>query len=104
MTGTLRVTPEKMISTAQSFSAAATSVQRLTSGMLETVDSLNGSWAGEAATSYYNKAHALQESMNRMIRMINEHSTDLQDMAATYQEAERAIGETAGTLQTDVIE
>lgn len=103
MTGTLRVTPEKLISTAQSFSTSAGTVQNLTSNMLSTVDSLNSTWAGEAATAYYNKAHNLQESINKMVRMINEHSTDLQSMAQTYQEAERTAQETAAALQTDVI-
>ena len=71
--------------------------------MLDTVDSLNSTWAGEAATAYYNKAHSLQDSINKMIRMINEHSTDLQAMAQVYQEAERTGQETAAALKTDVI-
>lgn len=103
MTGTIRVTPEKLISTAQSFSSTAGSVQNLTSQMLATVDSLNSTWAGEGATAYYNKAHSLQESINKMIRMINEHSTDLQAMAQVFQEAEKKAQETAATLQPDAI-
>jgi len=103
MTGTLRVTPEKLISTAQSFSTTAGTVQNLTSQMLSTVQSLNSTWAGEAATSYYNKARSLQESINKMVRMINEHSTDLQSMAQVFQEAERTAQQTASALQTDVI-
>ena len=103
MTGTLRVTPEKLISTAQSFSSSAGTVQNLTSSMLSTVESLNSSWAGEAATAYYNKARGLQESINKMVRMINEHSTDLQAMAQEYQAAEKTAQETAAALQTDVI-
>ena len=103
MTGTLRVTPEKLISTAQSFSSSAGTVQNLTSNMLSIVDSLNSTWAGEAATAYYNKAHGLQDSINKMIRMINEHSTDLQAMAQAYQEAERTNQEKATALKTDII-
>ena len=103
MTGTLRVTPEKLISTAQSFSSSAGTVQNLTSNMLSIVDSLNSTWAGEAATAYYTKAHGLQESINKMIRMINEHSTDLQAMAQAYQEAERTNQENATALKTDII-
>ena len=82
MNGTLRVTPEKLISTAQTFSSTAGTVQNLTSSMLSTVESL---------------------SINKMVRMINEHSTNLQAMAQSYQEAERTAQETAATLQTDVI-
>lgn len=38
-----------------------------------------------------------------MIRMINEHSTDLQAMAQAYQEAERTNQEKATALKTDII-
>lgn len=103
MTGTLRVTPEKMISTAQSFSSSAGTIQNLTSSMLSTVESLSGTYAGEAATAYYTKARGLQESINKMIRMVNEHSMDLQEMAQELQNAERAAQEAAAALQTDVI-
>lgn len=103
MTGTLRVTPEKLISTAQSFSASAGCVQNLTTSMIATIDGLNSTWAGEAAMAYYNKAHGLQESINKMVRIINEHSTDLQSMAQVYQDAERTGQETAAALKTDVI-
>lgn len=103
MDGTLRVTPEKLISTAQNFSSSASTVQNLTSNMLATIDSLNSTWTGDAASEYYNKAHSLQDSISKMVRMINEHSTDLQTMAQVYQEAERSGQETAAALQTDVI-
>ena len=103
MNGTLRVTPEKMITTANSFSQSASTVQNLTSNMLSTVDSLSSSWAGEAATAYNTKAHNLQDSINKMVRMINEHSTDLQAMAQVFQDAERAGQATAAALKTDVI-
>lgn len=103
MNGTLRVTPEKLISTSESFSQSASTVQNLTSNMLSTVDSLNSTWAGEAASAYYTKAHGLEESMNKMFRMIQEHSSDLQAMAQAYQEAEQVGQENAQALQTDVI-
>ena len=103
MTGTLRVTPEELMSTANSFSATAGTVQNLTGQMISTIDSLSGIWEGDGATAYYTKAHGLQDSINKMIRMIQEHSTDLQDMAKTYQSAESSVQETAGALQTDII-
>ena len=104
MTGTLRVTPEKLIQTADNFGSTAGAVQNLTNNMLATVKALNSTWAGEGATAYYNKANGLQESINKMIRMIQEHSTDLHAMAQKYQEAERAAQEAANALQTDIIQ
>ncbi|MGO5113770.1 WXG100 family type VII secretion target [Candidatus Avoscillospira sp. LCP25S3_F1] len=103
MTGTLRVTPEKLIATAQSFNDTAGKVQNLTNNMLSTVQALNSTWAGEAATAYYNRAQQLQDSINRMVRMINEHATDLQSMAQNYQAAEQSAQEAANTLQTNII-
>lgn len=47
MTGTLRVTPEELMSTANSFSATAGTVQNLTGQMISTIDSLSGIWEGE---------------------------------------------------------
>lgn len=103
MTGVLRVTPEKLISTAQQFSQSSSTVQSITSNMLETVTQLNSTWSGEAATAYYTKAKSLQESMNKMVRMIQEHSTDLQTMASNLQEGEKGALEVANQLKTDVI-
>lgn len=103
MTGVLRVTPEKLIAAANLFSQSASTVQGITASMLDTVEQLNSTWAGEAATSYYQKAKGLQDSINKMIRMIQEHSTDLQTMAADYQQAETAAMEVAGSLDPNVI-
>lgn len=103
MTGTFRVSPEKLSSTAQLFSESARTVQSCTSNMLETVESLNATWAGEGATAYFTKARNLQESINKMVRMIQEHCTDLQVMADEYKQAERSAQEVANSLKTDVI-
>ena len=103
MTGILRVTPEKLIASAQTFGTTAASVQNLTGNMLSTVESLSATYSGEAATAYYTKARSLQDSINKMVRMIQEHSTDLQVMAENYQAAERTAQETAAALQTDII-
>ncbi len=103
MTGTLRVTPEKLNATATSFNQTAGSVQNLTNNMLSIIDSLNSTWAGEAASAYYTKAHSLEESIRKMIRMIQEHATDLSAMAQVYAEAEAAGQEQAAALATDVI-
>ncbi len=103
MNGTLRVTPEKLIQSAQEFASSAGTVQNLTGTMIQTADSLNSTWQGEAATAFSTKMHGLQDSINKMVRMINEHSTDLQDMAEVYKQAEQANQESAAALQTDVI-
>ncbi len=103
MEGIIKVTPEKLISTAEEFNAANSQLRNLTQQMIQTVDSLKSAWEGEAATAYNTKFHQLDDDMQRMHSMINEHVTDLKEMARQYQTAEQANAEIGNTLAGDVI-
>lgn len=103
MTGNLLVTPETLISTAQEFSNMGTQVNTLTQQMIETISSLSGTWAGEAYTAYSGKFNSLNTDMTKIYNMITEHATDLQKMAANYQQAESINVETSAALQVDII-
>lgn len=103
MEGTLRVDPQKLISTADEFGAAGGQVRSLTDRMLSIVDSLKSIWEGDAATTYNTKFHQLEDDMNRMYRMIDEHVKDLNEMAQRYIEAENINTETGNALAGDVI-
>jgi len=103
MDGILRVTPEKMLSASGQFQQSDNTVNNLTKNMLDIVNQLNSTWAGEAATGYYTKLKGLEGDMQKLHKMIQEHATDLQDMAKTYQEAEKANLQTANALKTNEI-
>lgn len=103
MTGNLRVTPEKLISASSQFQQCDNTVNSLTQNMMDIVGQLNSTWAGEAATEYYNKLKGLQGDVQKLHNMIQEHTTDLQDMARTYQEAEKSNLQTASALKTNEI-
>lgn len=103
MEGIIKVTPEKLISTAEEFNTANSQVRNLTQQMIQTVDSLKSVWEGEAATAYSTRFHQLEDDMERMHSMINEHVTDLKEMARQYQTAEQANAEIGNTLAGDVI-
>lgn len=104
MAGILRVTPEKLQSTASSFEGQASQVQSLTQQMTSVVTSLSGQiWSGEAATAYVNKFNGLQDDMDRIYKMIQEHSTDLIQIAQQYMTAESSNTELANSLSADVI-
>ena len=90
MEGILNVTPEKLISTAQEFSASGQTVSSLTQQMTTIVQGMSSSWQGEASTAYINKFNQLQDDIEKLNRMIQEHVTDLNEMARVYQEAESA--------------
>lgn len=104
MTGTLKVTPEKLKSTATSFQTTGNQVKNLTEQMTSLVTSLTGNvWSGDAASTYVKKFKGLQNDINRMVKMINEHVTDLQTMAAEYEKTEAANVAAANALSSDVI-
>ena len=103
MTGNLRVTPEKLISVSGQFAQSDSTVNGLTQNMMDIVTQLHSTWTGEAATAYYSKLKGLEGDMQKLHRMIQEHTTDLNDMAKTYQEAEKANLQTANELKTNEI-
>lgn len=103
MTGNLRVTPEKMITTSTQFQQSDSTVNNLTQSMMAIVNQLSTSWAGEAASEYYGKLKGLEGDMQKLHKMIQEHTTDLQDMAKTFQEAEKANLQTASALKINEI-
>lgn len=103
MEGILKVTPEKLIGTSEEFNSTGGQIRTLTQNMVSMVDSLKSSWEGEAATSYSQKFHQLEDDMEKMHRMINEHVKDLQEMARQYQMAEKDNIQTGSSLAGDVI-
>ncbi|MBT9778508.1 WXG100 family type VII secretion target [Clostridium sp. MCC353] len=104
MEGILKVTPEKLTEGAANFGNSGRTVSSLTSEMMSTVKNLSTVWEGEASAAYVNKFTQLQDDIERMNRMIQEHVTDLNDMARTYQDAENANTQESGGLLGDVIQ
>ena len=103
MTGNLRVTPEKLESMSTQFGQCDNNVNNLTKNMMDIVSQLSSTWAGEAATGYYNKLRGLQGDMEKLHKMIQEHTTDLIEMAKVYKQAEKDNVSTANALKTDAI-
>lgn len=103
MTGSLLVTPEKLIETSNEFSGCMAQVQSLTTSMMDLVRNMNSFWEGEAATAYLNKFNELQDDIQRIHTMINEHVTDLNEMASIYQRAESKSQEISGALSGNVL-
>ncbi|MBQ6376547.1 MAG: WXG100 family type VII secretion target [Lachnospiraceae bacterium] len=101
--GMIKVSPELLSNTATDLSGKATQLQTLTGQMLELADGLTSAWQGEAATAYITKFHQLDDDMQKMYRMIQEHSADLTEMAAAYSQAENQNAELAQSLVAEVI-
>lgn len=104
MNGTLKVTTSKLTSTASSFQSTGNQVKNLTTQMTTIVKSLSGQiWSGEAASAYIKKFDGMQDDISKIIKMINKHVTDLQEMAREYEAAENTNVSAANALSSDVI-
>lgn len=103
MDGILKVTPEKLIQTSGEFAASGGQMKNLTAEMMAKVQGMKGMWQGEAASVYSAKFHSLQSDMDRLYRMVQEHAADLQEMAASYQNAEAGNTEHGNSLHADII-
>lgn len=104
MTGTIKVDTSKLRSTANAFQNTGNTIKNTTTQMISLVSSLTGSvWSGDAATAYTQKFSKLQDDINRMIKMVNEHVTDLNSMAQEYETAESDNRAAADALSGDVI-
>lgn len=103
MEGTILVTPEQLESTANEFNSIMTQVQSLANSMTDQVNGLSAKWQGEASTAYVNKFNQLNDDIAKLAGMINEHVTDLNEMASVYRNAEQANEELSNSLAGDVI-
>lgn len=103
MDGIIKVDPQKLISTSEEFSGTGNQIKSLTDNMISIIDSLRSVWEGEASTTYNTKFHQLQDDMEKMNRMIQEHVKDLVEMAQQYITAENANIDTGSSLAGDVI-
>ena len=104
MNGTIKVNTSKLTSTASSFSSIGSQIKNTTSQMVSIASALSGEvWSGDAATAYTSKLKGLQADIKKIISMVNEHATDLQQMAQEFEKAESSNASTASALASNVI-
>lgn len=103
MEGIIKVSTEQLRNTANEFSGLGQQVSSLTSEMVSLVTGLSSGYEGEAAQAYISKFRGLEDDIQKINRMIQEHVTDLNDMAQRYDQAEQSNVSDAGNLSSDVI-
>lgn len=103
MEGIIKVSTEQLRNTANDFSGLGQQVSSLTSEMVSLVTGLSSGYEGEAAQAYISKFRGLEDDIQKINRMIQEHVTDLNDMAQRYDQAEQSNVSDAGNLSADVI-
>lgn len=104
MNGKLNVEPAKLENAATSFSNTGNTIGNLTKSMTQMVNQISGDvWSGDAANAYKKKFNNLQDDINKMIRMVNEHVEDLRNMANQYKTTEESNKALAQSLADNII-
>ncbi len=103
MEGILKVNSEQLAQTAAEFGSKAGIVGNLTTEMMNIVTSLASVWEGEASASYVAKFKGLDNDIQMLVKMVQEHSTDLEEMARVYEQAENQNVEEFSSLASDVL-
>lgn len=103
MEGIIKVSPQLLTSTASEFENQGGIISNLTAEMMNLITGMSATWEGEAATAYITKFKGLEDDIQKMIRMVQEHSRDLQEMAQIYVQADTENAEEASGLSSDVI-
>lgn len=101
--GYLKVTPEKLIQASNEFSTSGKTIASLTAEMMSIVNGLKSIWQGNAATEYSGKFNSLQDDIEKINRIIDEHVNDLSQMALEYEKAEEMSVEESSKLLNEVI-
>ena len=103
MEGKLLVDPQQLKNTATSFGNRSKTIVSLTQNMMTLVRGLNSAYTGEAATAYINTFSKLEEDMTQINNKIQEHVTDLNDMATGYEKTHTALTQENAALKSDYI-
>ena len=103
MTGTIKVSPQKLIATAGEFSTEGSTMNALVSQMINIVTSMSSTWEGEASTAYITKFKSLESDIQMLNKMIQEHVNDLEQMANLYSSTEQSNADDAAALSSGII-
>ena len=104
MTDIVKVTPERLKSTAASLNQTGASIKKTTSQMLALMTGISQSvWSGEASSAYLGKFSGLQSDITKMCKMIEDQVLHLNTIASEYQTTEAQRKAAAATLKNNVI-
>lgn len=104
MEGELIVTPEELKRTATSFSNRGKSIATTTEGMVKLVESLASIWEGDASGAYIKTFQGLQDDILKINNKIQEHASDLNEIAENYIRAENQTAETNSALPNNPLD
>ena len=101
--GYVAVDPQELMAASSELTACAAKLNGILNSMLELVRSVTSFWTGEAVAAFLTKFLGLQDDMQKIVRMVQEHADDLSRIAASYLKAEQENVSDFSGLSADVI-
>lgn len=101
--GYVAVDPQELMAASSELAACAAKLNGMLNSMLELVRSVTSFWTGEAVAAFLTKFLGLQDDMQKIVRMVQEHADDLSQIAASYLKAEQENVSDFSGLSADVI-
>lgn len=99
----IRVEPAVMVQKAQTITSSLKRIQQEFADMTRAVERTTSYWNGEAAELYRSSYKSRQSAAEAMFTRIQEHATDLQNIAQVYTQAETRVTDMATALPKDAI-
>ena len=99
----LKVTPEELKVKAEQVNGHLSALRQRFQSMEQSVNRSASYWQGEAGDMHRRDYQERKEGIGEIFRRLSEQVSDLQAIAANYQESERQVSEFLGDLPSDVI-
>ena len=97
------VTPEILQQKSQQIGAEVTKLRSLFASVQQAVEGTNAFWQGEAGDAHRNAYNSREEDFSMMLARLQEHVTDLNQIAGNYIQFEKQILEMEEALPDDVM-
>ena len=104
MADVIKVTPEKLLATANQMQQLGNEIRSTAAEMLSLITGISANvWSGEAGAAYIGKFKGLEGDTARMNKMIAKQVTHLSTIAREYKTTEQKAHQTAAALKNNIL-
>ena len=100
----LKVKPEDLEAKAKTISDSIKNIETAFKKIQTEVNGTKSYWKGQASGKHYKMFDDNKDEIQKVIKRLKEHPTDLLEMAGIYKQVEKANVNLARTLDADIIE
>ena len=102
MSAELRVDAQVVQSKSGDMKSIRTRLSNIMQDMKAKFQSLNTSWDSDASATYQSQFTKIHKDIEEMLKIVDEYTQDLDEVAQKYIEVERSVSEESSALPADV--